>query len=208
MSSLKVCTKCKAEKELSEFHKRSDRSTGYNTQCKDCVGARQKSWKEANPNKNSEYSKKYREANLEDRRKWDREYAKANRQKKTDNFRNWRHKNPDKDLAARDRNKETVKACMKTWRTKNKHVVNAHAAKYRAGINQATPKWLTQEHKQQIENLYRIAGHMSEFHEESFHVDHIEPLNGKTSMGLHLPWNLQILPAKENISKSNKLLLT
>ena len=37
-----------------------------------------------------------------------------------------------------------------------------------------------------------------------FHVDHIIPLNGKLVSGLHVPSNLRIIAAEDNIEKGNE----
>jgi len=69
---------------------------------------------------------------------------------------------------------------------------------------QATPKWLNPEQKQQIVDIYEHMRDCRTVTGEDYHVDHIIPLRGENICGLHVPWNLQVLPAYVNISKSNK----
>lgn len=69
-----------------------------------------------------------------------------------------------------------------------------HNAERRKGIKQATPSWADKTALKQI-YLDCPAG---------YHVDHVIPLRGKLVSGLHVPENLQYLPAKENRMKKNK----
>jgi hypothetical protein len=61
----------------------------------------------------------------------------------------------------------------------------------------ATPPWLSLHQRREIKSIYRSAG-------PDDHVDHIVPLKNALVCGLHAPWNLQVLPAAVNMSKSNK----
>jgi len=93
----------------------------------------------------------------------------------------------------REENKDRVKE----YRQANKHVYNAHQQRREAFKIKATPKWLTKEDLQTFKDIYLEASYFG------YHVDHIIPLLGKLVCGLHVPNNLQIIPASENIRKKN-----
>jgi 5-methylcytosine-specific restriction endonuclease McrA len=69
----------------------------------------------------------------------------------------------------------------------------------------ATPPWLTEIQKMQIAWFYSAAKMMTETSGKKHHVDHIHPLQGDGFTGLHVPWNLRIINAVDNIQKGNKL---
>lgn len=60
---------------------------------------------------------------------------------------------------------------------------------------------LTKEQKDEIRAIYDKARSLTEASGVEHHVDHIKPVS---KGGLHVPENLQILVAKENLVKSNK----
>ena len=91
-------------------------------------------------------------------------------------------------------NQKTQSERWKRWRLKNKDKQNAKSNMEKAAKLQRIPPWANLE---AIKQFYLNRP-------EGYHVDHIIPLRGKTVSGLHILENLQYLPAKENLAKSNK----
>lgn len=101
-------------------------------------------------------------------------------------------------------NHSAMLARMSIYGRNNRDKAAARGAKRRALKLLATPSWLTATHYDAIRVLYTKSAAVSELTGIPFHVDHIVPLQGELVCGLHVPWNLQVLPAYENLSKSNK----
>ena len=99
-----------------------------------------------------------------------------------------------------EKNKEKRAAKKKAWRQANADKVNAHAAKHRASKIQRTPSWANLN---EIKLIYKQAASLSKLLKTPLHVDHIVPLQGNNVSGLHVANNLQIMSAKDNMSKSN-----
>lgn len=102
-------------------------------------------------------------------------------------------------------NKDKKKGSVKQYNLINPGKKIAISAKYRATKLKATPKWLTKEHLKEIEKFYIKAKELELETNIKYHVDHIVPLQGETVSGLHVPWNLRVIPAEDNLRKSNSL---
>lgn len=87
------------------------------------------------------------------------------------------------------------------WWRENRGKKNAMTARARSWIRQATPAWLTAGQRAAIRAKYaEAAAHGPGIME----VDHIVPLRGKLVCGLHVPWNLRVVPKAVNRKKANK----
>jgi len=86
---------------------------------------------------------------------------------------------------------------------KNKAAYIARVAKRRAAKLKATPPWLSEKQLHDMTVIYTVCDRVSKQTGKSHHVDHVVPLQGENVCGLHVPWNLAIIPAKMNLSKSN-----
>jgi hypothetical protein len=83
----------------------------------------------------------------------------------------------------------------------SKWYASKHNTARRLVTIRATPGWAD---AQAIRRVYDLAARLESETGLIYHVDHIVPLNGKTVSGLHNQFNLQVLPATENIKKSNR----
>ena len=116
-----------------------------------------------------------------------------------------------------EKNKEVVKAkaatrprehqrqYRETYRINNPdyHKVKCNARRRRH--REATPAWLTKEQKDNIKQLYIEAQKLTKLTGVRYEVDHIIPLTNDSVCGLHVPWNLQVIPKLENLKKANKI---
>ena len=85
---------------------------------------------------------------------------------------------------------------MSAWKTDS-------APRHHDAIARATPEWLTWAERQEMTEMYkRVAG--TKRRRKKLSVDHIVPLRGKNVCGLHVPWNLQIIPLLDNQRKKNR----
>lgn len=117
-------------------------------------------------------------------------------------FERWKTKNPDRyaayQLAYRMANIARKSEYAKENQARRTAMQNMRRAKK---IN-ATPAWANLKI---VDEFYSLAALMNKFSDQKFHVDHIVPLQNKLVCGLHNEFNLQILTARANIIKGNRV---
>ena len=72
---------------------------------------------------------------------------------------------------------------------------------------QRTMPWLSDDDLWIMAEIYDLALLRTKLTGIEWQVDHIIPLQSEIVCGLHVPWNLQVITAKENRVKSNKLII-
>jgi hypothetical protein len=190
---MKLCVTCKANRPLSDFYKRKDSPSGYRNDCKDC--------RKLVSSKNHFANHKVKKAKLRS--------AYENRKANNPNLLAEEYaKNRDKDLEksklAYQANAEDRKAKQRLWSKINRGTANALSKNYKLKKINATPKWLSESQLLHIKCKYQLAAMLNIHGVEPWHVDHIVPIRGKDVCGLHVPWNLRVIPAKENMTKGNR----
>lgn len=206
---MKVCCKCKKTKELDEYHRNKRTKDGRVSRCKECANEYFRKHSKTQTFKDT--TKRYRksEKGKTTIKKYEKEYNKTEKRK---GYRKRYRQRPEQKTRIAENNKEFFSSekgreYMKEYRKKpeQKARSNYNVGLRRARKKQACPNWLTEEQKKEMKCMYIECQNISLETGISHHVDHILPLKGKTVSGLHVPWNLRIITAKENTFKNNRL---
>lgn len=205
----KKCTKCSEEKLLDQYYKKSANKDGLMSYCKVCDSSKTKKYLAENKEKAQLRSKQYYEMNSDKIKTRVSNYYKENTEAVLSYQKSYNDLNKDtiseRKKIYRENNRKYFREYYEKYYGLNSPDYVARANKRRAAKLNASPKWLTKEQIEQIKELYTCARMFKLYTGEEYHVDHIVPLQGENVCGLHVPWNLQVIPAKENLSKSNKL---
>lgn len=172
----KVCPGCNVEKPREDFYKKLDT---VSHKCKQCTLL-------ANRAAAPKYFKNYRN------------YQNAWRRERYRTDPEYKAKVASQQRQRYEANKEIIN-CKRRERWATDPTCPDRGAHRYKDVKNCRPPWVKAKDIQQV-YAKCPPGH---------HVDHIVPIrgliDGRPVSGLHVPWNLQYLPAAENLKKKNKI---
>jgi hypothetical protein len=203
----KKCTKCNETKSVTEFCKRSAARDGLHPQCKSCRKEYGKKYFQENKEKRMEYQKQYNFKHKDELKEHSKQYCEKHKEQRQKYFKAHYQKNKDEILTRQKQyykdTKEERQQYQDEYNKNNRHKRNKDWMKRHATKLNATPPWLTKEMEKEIEQFYGQAFRLTEETGIKHVVDHMVPLCSDQVSGFHVPWNLQVIPEEENLSKSN-----
>lgn len=207
---LKLCCKCKTEKPLSQFSKRSAAKDGLYSSCKDCESARVAEWYSKNSEKQKQAAAKYYAENKQACLATQAVYRDRHREKIGAQISAYRktpegkRKKTEHDRAYVAASPDKVAVYGKRYRQGNKEKVAAHVQARRAARLQAINNQDTELLAFASQEANRLAKLRSSITGRPWELDHIVPLRGDCVSGLHNPANFQVIPRAVNRRKSKK----
>jgi len=188
----KICSVCKNEKNIDDFHKSKSSKDGFRWDCKDCRKIERKIYNQKNNQKNKEYKKKYYELNKETIQTYNKEWSKNNPKYQGEYHKEKMKKDPIFHMS------QKLRSRLRDYLKKNK--ISKKNSLFE--ILGCTPVDL----KKYLEEKFYDG--MSWDNRSLWDIDHIIPLSSAKTIHeveiLSHYTNLQPLWRIENLKKSNK----
>ena len=190
----KICSKCKQEKSLCDFHKDTTQKLGVSSQCKKCK---------------REYQAKHRQKNLEKIKERDAKYRRENAEKIKERNAKYRRENPEKRNAyfrKRYKNDEDFRITS-ILRSRLRQALKSQSAKKSKRTLELVGCSIDELWKH-LEKQFKDG--MTRQNLGKWHIDHIKPCSlfnltdPEQQKECHNYKNLQPLWAIDNIKKGNK----
>lgn len=210
-TSEKTCFKCLCQKPLTDFYKHARMADGHINKCKECTKNDVTQHRNKNIDRFREYDRNRAmlsnrvtaraeyaktDAGKASRKKSIKKYLREKPENRTANLKKYYQKHKEKCI---ERSKNYTRNNIERIRA-----VKLIAQRFRElKRKQRSPSWLTDSDKAAIKTKYLEASWMTRRSGIKHHVDHIVPLQGEFVSGLHVPWNLRVIPGRENILKKN-----
>lgn len=159
-----------------------------NGRCRACANDRAKAWAAKNPERAKENWRK--SSSRPEAKEVQARYYEQNRAQRI--------------AMATARNKEKPEARYaynRKWVEKNPDKRAMYNVTRRAAVTRATPAWADQE---KIAAIYAEAQRMTRETGVRHSVDHVIPLKGKSVCGLHVHFNMAVIPYVDNCRKGNR----
>lgn len=223
----KVCKDCSKRKPLSAFYKtkRENGAVRYLAVCKPCFGLRSAASYQKRRVANLKRSKEYRKENAERITKYLRKWYKKNREKIIARSKAYQSR-PERRKADKARLADSYQERREEIRARQ-NAQNAtpegrrrqrvrYLKHYSANPSYYTAKATVRRNREirarlpwvryvDLQPWYEMASAITKRTGVKHVVDHIVPLVNGNVCGLHVPWNLRVIPELENLRKFNKL---
>jgi len=181
----KKCTICKKIKPITEFYKDAQHRDGYYTKCKSCHNKMVRNWQANNKEKFREMRRKRKKTHPEENRACSKKWAAYNHDRKIENGRRWRGRNPEYG---------------QSWRKNNPDKIRNYAQIRRARLAEVGGD-LTVDEWEAIQEFYGHKCLCCGRDDVKLTIDHVLPIS---LGGSHTADNIQPLCGPCNSSKRDK----